>query len=1752
MAEDIHASNITTHYYKIGHFNELTFSVYYLENKNDQALLELELEIRHRFPKILITYYNKCLYYFQFGHNSNRIDLSKEYDNMILKSTNKVLVETLSNPSKNTPSHSNSNSTLPEDDINSYIPFVHMGLLKATKKLVLYNLSTEGTLKLFGNYATFKEDEFSNLIVYIDPMVLNNGDLLLCVSQRTSVKLFESSILPIDLHNPHMNSDIYSNFVIYLIPSGIRCHLFDSIKVLNSFTLTQPNNKEYVLNLINLATGIDLSHDSDLIWVKLVPNLQHLNNQTSKISKFIHSIDNKKFILWPWKLCLLQFGKFEKSLHSDYNSDIIRQFNGGISEVTTNFPKDLISEFMDFNIEVKQNLNSNGHNYNNPATSNNHPSFSVPSVLSTGMGSAEHKNEMPMDMNEESMMSDLFGGIPNTIDNYFFNDNNDKTVDKMVKDIDNHDGKTSPHLSEGDVENENIENQDEMDDLFGQASDSEDSGELKDNQNNEFNHDQVQTQKDITIHDQNDEGLSSPHDVTVLDDNKQHIDDFFKLDNEGNQISDNLAHPNENIITSSSPVQKGDHSMTDYDEKEDPGNSSYIMDIPKDKMMLNFKPSKDLTPYDDPGAPLPMSATPKVPKSTTDKSRLNPKGEESDLETNRSAFSPLFFNPLIKSNIDNKYGKGGKYYVDKELRDSETDRSLRATSVTAINSHSQEEDKSTKKTKVTAPHVSTEISHNDEGEDGDFDGENEDDEDEEEEEEESDEDAVVELGKESPLKLNTHSEPFAFQNPTGIVPQTEPSSMKIQSQPIFNISTINSGGASSPIFNNLITSSTKGNMPKFDSPFAIQESPFDDRHKFTSPLAIESEDDKRNPVPAYNNTPVPSHNVPNLNSSTEKKGTPSESSNCLPLILRCINLNTIPHDFLLNNIPGAVKISASASDFNMDVDEDEDDYELSKKNEMSIKLEDLDELLNWLMPNIVFDLGLNSFKVNLIVDLPRKLEELQNDTLMDNENVSPGLKSSIERLFPLNYKVKLDEFLSELSNKNNTEVDDLNNQLSFLDDIATEEIINPKSKLKKLNLLEWDSIYVDNYKNNENFGKYVELLKDIKDSSALESNETINLMNENKIKVVKNDNDLINLNSISMRFWRYLNFKPIYGPKNLQLLLISENSQSNSNYNQNIIDSLIYNYHECNFGNMSKVELEKSDTRQDLESITGGLLLVDNTDDNYNNIYKTMSKKLNSLAELIKLDLINKTNRFEFDRPVLLLFINFNKNINSLLEISKVCRNFNRSLRRHQLPFVEVFSKVIPADYFVREINHQRESKYLSTYKLTRTSMNLYNKCPNIRLVGTNDKDPYPNLFTNIVKEPLSKINFRFFNGGKNEDSYSNDDAFLHLAYERSIDKNWVSAAWSDPLGIVTYTKSWYNSGGQLKTLGNNNVVTSNANNHNDSTTTTTTNDGSQVNRNIYDLQKITDEVFAISHKLFKKLNEELIKRTSGLGGKKFLVLTRVNNIIPDDELVHWKRLSLKYKDISLIVLSVNSSPRKLFNNDQFTDFNSSDNPQYQNNKTNTNDGSSHNALPSGSFNTENPTSNDFFKFSSVNNSNNPLPHNPGSIISPSNNFNFTNNFLSPDTLGGLINPAGNSLKNDGQSIENSNLRDLTLQDPMDYVTSVLPKSSLPSFNSPTRVGMKIGLLIKKLNLNKSNYLIYEINLLSCSNYWNLDVLMKVIMNHYKKLITLNDILGVRSVDANPDNDKNEENYSISGLVPWHVSAVAKSLDYLVHIDVEE
>ncbi|KAK6454607.1 mediator of RNA polymerase II transcription subunit 13 [Scheffersomyces xylosifermentans] len=1823
------ASNISTHYYKLGHLSSITYYNYVSSTDNDQSLLELELQIRYSHPNILVTYYNKSLYYFTFGHNANTpepvrdavdldtdslepvatndkgetsqlddsnttssadanrngndsenssktspLDLAKEYPNLQLKKTNTVSVEMLANPPKSSGTSGSNN-----DD---YLPFASLSLLKSIKKMILFNLSKNGTIKLFGNYCVVSNDSANHSILYLDPILLPNGDLLLSMILKEKISLLDSSV--IDLKDELSPSPHDINFVIYLIPSGIRCHLFDPTSLVKNFIHKKSVENDNLINLIKLSTGVHYSFDSEEenLWIKLIPNLKHLNNQTSTISKFIHSVDNKKFILWPWKLCLLQFGKYEEVEESS-----TERTNTNSAYFGTSNPLDLISDLIDFNISSNQHH----HQQHLTQSSNNYP-FSIPSVMSSGGGAGigsvdpsmsidqhPHKDMGTMEINEMStpMVPELF------------NLQNADTTEYFTKE-------EVEHIPQIDEEKKSVQSDQEdmeIDDLFGGSEDEEEEASNTSQNNKE----QSSPKPEETLHKEIIAGMNGDNEVGGIENQgdiseqviNDGIDELFDIPNKDSEVESDKRSPagltnnveKKQIEKSVSPEAMSTAAPSSVISKE----SRYTyLDIPKDQMTIKKSNSPD---YNDPGAPLPIMPTPILPvpnsaystnppttapiasdmsgyvdeqllqTAPSQFSQSSQRGDQMSVHQ-KSIFSPILFNPIIKSNIDTKYGKGGKFYVEKEASlGPEVEKRKKAVRETSVSGFEIPLSKDNDQRKLASNLAKLNNSSHSLADSSVSSVSSE--------ESDEDEEMPDEIGNSPPLKLNTVNDSF----PNQVNSVNVPGFVSNYAGPVGNNGV---GGVNNNLMgdNNMMTSFNENkqfslsNFPTggFGSPNSSvigrfpnikMESPFSsgDLQHTISPIDYDQANSQHTPsFPTSQPLQTSqSNNISGRTSSSEEASkSVSESSNYLPLILRSINVSTIPDVYLLNNLISNQLLPS----FNINDDENDNDLEITKNNEMIIKIDHLDEFLDLVGPNLVFDMGLNKYKSNLTYymdsSVKRKIEEIVSpfeDNIIDYRSPSNKFESNFLKIFPNSYKVNLIEFLND--QKDYESKDELENQLDFLDDITNdnEDILNPKSQYKKLKSIVWDALSQTTH-NKENFEKY-KLIVDKLNSNLVVSEDIYFKLPIIKTKVMKHNN-IVNLNSLAINFWKYLNFSPINATKNFQVLLISENNGCGTSFLNEFLDLLTYNYNECNLGHISRVNLSTVETRPDLDNINNGILLMNKENgQTYNDTYSQVNKKLSSLVELIKLDLINKTNNFEFDRPLLLLFVNYNDNLNSTLQISKIFRNFKVNLTNHQLPLVSIFTKIIPGSLIVKNSHNQNRLKILSNFKLSKLSMNLYNQCPN----GLVSKEITKNAYTQLVKEPPSKIHFKFMSTNFKDNNF-NDDIFLHLAYERSIDRSWFSAAWSDPLGVVTYTKSWY------------------------CPNKTNLNASGIFGRDAHDIASVCDDIWNKSNELFKKLNDEINNKSSASGGKKFLVLTRINSIIPDDELVHWKRLSVKHKDISLIVLSVSHAPKLVFEDrtpkSEATSDTATEIPNLMAQSQQMMQQSS--SLQTGD--------NAFFK--GFPGSNNSSPTTAGGTLvtspnvlsfhSPQQFLNAPGNFLSPQDLvsGGSGGGAGAASNNNGVNANNS---EVILHDFSSDVMGIVPKVPLPSFNSPTRLGMKIGYLLKELTSKCSgyygcqkSYLVYEVNLLSCSNYWDLESLMKLILNHYKKLIVLNDILGLRKIDGNivphdsniGDSDGTYEeteakeilDYEARGIVPWHIAAVGKSLDYLLHVYVEE
>lgn len=1762
MVDVASALQISTHYYKIAHLLLVTFAIYTAKEPTvDQYLLELELQIRNQHPKILLTYYNKSLYHFRFDHlkeerdfvnneqhqkdDTSNLQLHILYPQLSLKHEYTVGADQLANPSrvmKGVKKDSYSKIDLPEGQL----AFASLSFLKAVKKTLVYNLSASGNMLLFGNYVVARVAETSAQysVVQVDPVLLANGDIVVSLSQRNKLALFDSAILNLD----HVFQEMASCFVIYVVPSGLRCHLYDTSSMQHSFTYTPPKSSVNLLRLLKLSTGVELKQKQQILWVKLVPNLQHLNNQTSKISHFVHEVDNKKYILWPWELCLLQFGSVEKNpIHdnSPLNVD----------------PLSLISDFIQFSILRHENDNVERHmeTLTGPGSATNHitthPPFSVPSAFSIGMSTEGN------DKHEDTHMS-ILETNPEVLGLFEIDHNEDLFGSENVLDVPllgSQDRKTKDKGSELEMKEDGLEDDS---DLFGSSPelDSKQAGEA----------------------------LLEDFDPRKSEIHNMEVDSQEALSNSEKTFEDPQGSENEALDIKS--------------EIQPPSAFPGFINIPRDQMISG---PANMTPmsYDDPGAPpaimpTPMIPTPVIPQNVSDAQGgfgmqaiphphttpkvplhlfpqpgkpLNPFASRDSKEAIQGednlayVFSPILFNPMIKSNIDTKYGKGGKFYVARESSTGpeEFKFRLRETSVSGFDSKKELSEgkflpelldsvSSSKDSKIDNTFfpdgaLIQKEDTNEEAVDDDVNEEDEeDDEEDEEEDEESDvdEEDVIALKTSPPLKLNTH-DIFQMLNAAEILKGLNVTS-SLQSNQSNNF--LSPGSSILKVQpSNKVDSPFGFSMGTLDVPTSSLSPPILNDLKQDSLLGVINRSDDLNQQTDNGGNKEPgtaeSANTP-LSNSSSGNGI-SESSNCLPLILRNINVVSIPNCFIVKKAPGVWGNVPISTGFNMDVDEEEDEFDVADGT-LSVRLMDLDECLKWLMPNLVFDLGLINFEKRLQIKFPEFFSEKLADNITDGE-VSSEVKDCFLATFPLSYRVKLIEFVNEnedLAKDVSEPQREIDNRLSFLDDITNNDILDEETSSKKMMKLHWDSIHPELKVNQQKFKNYCELVTSSQTNSDKKNDDgSVFSLNEVKTKVFKNGDNIINLNVTGIKFWNYFNFSPLNGPKRFQVLVISENDARNQDgnlfdsSNLDFLELLRSNYKEGHFGTIKKLNLQTSDTRPDLDGISNGLMLVDKGigEGAYREFYKKINKKLKSLAELIKLDIINKTNRFEFDRPLLLLFVNFDSSINSVLQISKICRNFKLFLNDHQLSLVNTFTQIIPWNYIITQSDMRRRLRYLSNSKLSKISMSLYNKCPNVDNHDSRfNRDNTRKLYTNLVKEPPSTLHFKFMNK-VNKEGYTSsfhDDIFLHVAYERSVDKSWVSAAWSDPLGIVTHTKSWYCLS-KARTNG----------------------------ADAHELGSIINDIWDISNNFFKTLNDDAVQRTCGSGAKNFLVLTRISSIIPDDELVFWKKLTTKHKDISLLVLSANRLPKYIFSSEprNVPSGTSESTTGVKNNFDETtpnfiqNLGQNRNSISSSM------SGPDFFK--SINGMGNvmspsssgagftltsPMNSSALSFHSPQQFLNAPSNFLSPLDAAGT---AGTGLGLNSISI---NEADYIIKDPCLEILGVIPKIPLPSFNSPTRLGMRIGYLIRESKTENANSevkdLVFEVTLLSCSSYWNLDAIMKILLNQYKKLIVLNDVMG--TCDREPKKTTNTT--EIRSLVPWHINAVVKTIDYLVHVNVDE
>ncbi|CDO92076.1 unnamed protein product [Kluyveromyces dobzhanskii CBS 2104] len=325
---------------------------------------------------------------------------------------------------------------------------------------------------------------------------------------------------------------------------------------------------------------------------------------------------------------------------------------------------------------------------------------------------------------------------------------------------------------------------------------------------------------------------------------------------------------------------------------------------------------------------------------------------------------------------------------------------------------------------------------------------------------------------------------------------------------------------------------------------------------------------------------------------------------------------------------------------------------------------------------------------------------------------------------------------------------------------------------------------------------------------------------------VKKAEDTIKIKSSSCYFSEYLNLKPNRGVKNFRALALTTEAKNDC---MSFISQMsqTYSNHELGFCELTKLTNEDNKGLIYLKNFNQDTLLLLSAQ-----IVSFCSTALSNIKNIPLLILL-PINRL------------------SLADCISMILKFHviRKEVKSKLPKAEVLLRLVDIDFLKNPLT--------STNAYTSLCVAIYNSLP-----------PNSTKVTSLTNDLPKQIEFRTL---KNTSLSIYYDNYIHLAYLRSIDREWLCAAWSDTKGVESFVKTWY--------VGN-------------------------------------------SRTRFEQVCNEIWKITLQLASKNFgnvcLVLTRLDSVLPDDELIHWRRLSVATKDLHLAVVCVGDNTKlSLFDEDK-------------------------------------------------------------------------------------------------------------------------------------------------------------------------------------------------------------------------------------------
>lgn len=415
----------------------------------------------------------------------------------------------------------------------------------------------------------------------------------------------------------------------------------------------------------------------------------------------------------------------------------------------------------------------------------------------------------------------------------------------------------------------------------------------------------------------------------------------------------------------------------------------------------------------------------------------------------------------------------------------------------------------------------------------------------------------------------------------------------------------------------------------------------------------------------------------------------------------------------------------------------------------------------------------------------------------------------------------------------------------------------------------------------------------------------------------------------------------------------------------------------------------------------------------------------------------NNWPSFPADENILIMALNLEKNA-TISSLIRFCEVCSNF--KEMFPSVSTFYKLLDLETFYSVEVDQIVSLTRENYK--DLSLQLYSLCPSDHSL----QDRKPPIYLgeeNPIKLTLNQA-----------ESPIKNDMYLHVCYERSADKKWVVASWINQHGDMNFTKTWY--------TGNSNTFS-----------------------------QISDEMMGIS----------LNYASNNANAKTFMILTRLNNIFPDDELSEWKRLSMNRR-VCLIVITVDPEPCTLL---------MTNNPGMNIISSNSNQGASNKALSTPGTAILVSTNVNGFHISSLGNG-------PGSSVK----------FESPDlsmftpSYDIVASPLDQVQPQSGTQIPLPSLPSVSEQVDVPVLIDIdqttigiiLPTSQVLS-NQNVRIPLKTGYLIKHGDMGLIENKCIEINLLSCYPTLGVDDVLHKIMAQYKDLNILNRFWGINGVERN-------------------------------------